>query len=289
MFVNWSSYNKKRGFGLIEILVVTTIISILSSVGAVATKQFRNKAKVAKVQAEIKGIGSEFEVYESGAGGYPNPEPGERKVYCIGSTDCAYKGKAVPTELGLESMPDFAVLDAFNGGEGLTQGYMYMSCGADEDICPPEDTALLFGLPEGDMIDIFDYEGDPYVDYNFFDWGDWGFDEFDWYNYDVYDGESGGNSTSFQCDPDTFPNGSFDIYGPLSTDTPLMASPYCSWNGAMAQYVCSPNSCEASYAEFTDMVNAVYFAPYCGQPPGPQYNPNCIEFAGQTKCKLACD
>lgn len=282
-----------KGFGLIEIMVTISIISVLSSVSAVATKQYRDKAKTAKVNQEVHQVEQALDIFRSTSDGFPNPEPGQRKLYCVGSTDCVLNGKSVPTQLNIETGEpgtggmEFDSLTAFSDDAGIDQGYMYLSCGSEEMVCSEEDTALIWSDSD---FDWYDWLGDDTfatgVEDNFDFWSFFGLNPNDYADY-VENGE--GESLSFVCDPDTFPHGSFDIYPPASTNNPLMESPYCSWDPQAGNYVCHSTSCEGSYAEFYGMVTAIYYAPYCGQAFGSQFNPSCIDFAGETRCRVPCE
>lgn len=275
--------SRKKGFGLIEILVVVSIVGILSSVGAVATKEFRTKAKVAKVQQETHTVESAFDVYQATSGGYPNPSPGERKAYCVGSNDCAFRGKAVTDQLSVDGMPVFEELIGFENDFGLTQGYMYVSCGDLTVTCEADDTALLYGLPEEEWLDIFgsDYE----FEYDDFDWGDWEWEEIDWGDYESYGG--GGTGQLAQCSPEDYTLRL--INDQISAPQPviMMSSTDCTWNATMGYSECDI-SCDAAASNFSDDVRGVYPFPYCGQSIGTQFNPNCVQFEGGTLCKDDC-
>jgi len=274
---------RKKGFGLIEILVVVSIVGILSSVGAVATKEFRTKAKVAKVQQETHSVESAFEVYQATAGGYPNPDPGERKVYCVGSNNCAFRGKAVSNELTMDGLPLFDELIGFENDYGLTQGYMYLSCGDLTETCDPYNTALLYGLPEEEWLSIFgsDYE----FEYDEFNWEDWGWMEIDWESFLAYGEEE--IEELAQCSPDAYTLRLINDQVSAQQPVILMSSSDCTWNETMEYFECSL-SCTDAATNFSEDVHGVYPYPYCGQPLGSQFNPNCITFEGEGICKTDC-
>ena len=67
---------KRKGFSLIEIIIVMVIIGILGSI--VAPKIFGNpnKAKKLKVQSELAGLSLALKMYESDHGKYPSQGQG---------------------------------------------------------------------------------------------------------------------------------------------------------------------------------------------------------------------
>ncbi len=60
-----------RGFTMIEILVVVTIIGLLAGVGAVSYSQFVKKARDARRQADLENVRSALEQYRSDVETYP--------------------------------------------------------------------------------------------------------------------------------------------------------------------------------------------------------------------------
>ena len=74
IFQRKETVNKKRisGFTLIELLVVITIIGVLTAAGLVYFVQAQKSARDAKRLADVKGIASAMEQYNtSGNAGYP--------------------------------------------------------------------------------------------------------------------------------------------------------------------------------------------------------------------------
>ena len=63
--------NKSKGFTLIELMVVISIISLLSSVVLASIKAAREKALLAKAVGEMKSLVNAVELYRSANGTYP--------------------------------------------------------------------------------------------------------------------------------------------------------------------------------------------------------------------------
>lgn len=62
-------FNRKRGFTLVEIMVVIAIVALLVSVAVVEGVQFRKQANESNCLANLKAIASGFEVYSARHGG----------------------------------------------------------------------------------------------------------------------------------------------------------------------------------------------------------------------------
>lgn len=63
----------KKGFTLVELLVVVAIIGLLAGIATVSVNSVRSKARDARRVADIKQIQNALELYYSGSGTYPNP------------------------------------------------------------------------------------------------------------------------------------------------------------------------------------------------------------------------
>ncbi len=64
---------KKKGFTLVEILVVMTIIAVLIGVGLVSYQGARKSSRDAKRKADLEQIRSALEIYRTDCKTYPNP------------------------------------------------------------------------------------------------------------------------------------------------------------------------------------------------------------------------
>ncbi len=70
MFKKKIKNNKNRGFALIELLVVMSIITFLSSVILVSLQSARNKAKVASIKTMATQLRNQAELYYNENGNY---------------------------------------------------------------------------------------------------------------------------------------------------------------------------------------------------------------------------
>lgn len=64
--------NKRRGFTLIEILVVTTIIGLFATMGFVSYVSFNQQARDARRKADLEQIRAVVEMYRSNNSTYPS-------------------------------------------------------------------------------------------------------------------------------------------------------------------------------------------------------------------------
>ncbi len=277
-----TSVSGNKGFGLIEIMVVVAIIGILAGGGVTATQHMRGKAQNAKVATEVHSVRQALEVDASTEGGFPNPFPSPtRRLYCVGSTECAFKGKAVPNRLpGVEGMPEFPALAAFSNDWGLDQGYIYMTCDDESEVCAPEDTALLYGTENQQWLHWLDDESASEIDDDF-DWGDWGID---WDSFDDWEEEEEEEEVDgYVCAPPEYPYGSFEAFA-LDHEEVMLRSPYCTYDSDNFRYVCS-NTCETADYHFQTIVLYESY-PYLHTS---QDLSRCVEYEGTVYCDTLDD
>ena len=159
--------NWKKAFTVVEVMLVVTIISVLSVVTISFISLSRDRAKEAKVQQEkvlVKGV---IEAYAAEHGGYPNPSTGGPKLYCIGGTNCAVKGRSVSNyidpQTGSTAVVGFQLGDliSFTDESGLlSQGFVYASCGTADAYCTAENSGLLYPQSDDVLSSYFDGGGD---------------------------------------------------------------------------------------------------------------------------------
>lgn len=68
---------KNKGFTLIEILVVATIIGLLSVVGIISYSQFTKTARDARRKSDVENIRTALESYKSNTNCYPKEDTGD--------------------------------------------------------------------------------------------------------------------------------------------------------------------------------------------------------------------
>ena len=64
-------HSKKKGFTIVELLIVVVVIGILASIVTVAYSGITQSARDSKRQADMKSIESALELYHIDNGGYP--------------------------------------------------------------------------------------------------------------------------------------------------------------------------------------------------------------------------
>lgn len=65
---------KKNGFTMIELLVVTTIIIVISTIGLISFRQTGQNARNGKRKADLENIRSALVLYRSDNGSYPDTD-----------------------------------------------------------------------------------------------------------------------------------------------------------------------------------------------------------------------
>lgn len=72
--------NRSKGFTLIELMVVISIITLLSSVVLASVKTAREKAQITKTVAEMKSLQQALELYRNQFGVYPQDNAGDDEL-----------------------------------------------------------------------------------------------------------------------------------------------------------------------------------------------------------------
>lgn len=89
--MHYKSTNYHRGFTLLELLVVISIIALLSSVMLASFAQVKTKASNSQTLAEVNEYQTAFEQYYIDYGRYPaDTSPGD-SIRCIGHYNSANK------------------------------------------------------------------------------------------------------------------------------------------------------------------------------------------------------
>ena len=64
-------YRKKKGFTLVELMVVIIILAVLTAIAIPSYMALRNRARVAAAQSEMKNIATALELYMADLEAYP--------------------------------------------------------------------------------------------------------------------------------------------------------------------------------------------------------------------------
>ncbi len=78
----------KKGFTLVELLVVVSIISLISSVVLATVQTAKQKGIASGIVSNVKQYMIAFEQYYNDNGGYPNPL-GTAGMMCLGTAGCS--------------------------------------------------------------------------------------------------------------------------------------------------------------------------------------------------------
>ncbi len=77
-----SSHNIKRGFTLVELLIVIAILSILSTLGLANFQTARSKARDLTRKSDLQSIAKSLEAYANDHRGYPLSDATELTIVC---------------------------------------------------------------------------------------------------------------------------------------------------------------------------------------------------------------
>ncbi|MCA9362773.1 type II secretion system protein [Candidatus Kaiserbacteria bacterium] len=121
------------GFTMIEILVVITIISLLTSVLFYSTTKARNKAKVIRAFNDIQQIETALHVYQQDAGSWPTVTTGPERNYGVNFTDiltctsgCLFPGFVDYMSDVPEDLSQFSILSYHNKGAAYQCGEAHL-------------------------------------------------------------------------------------------------------------------------------------------------------------------
>lgn len=107
---------KAKGFTLVELLVVISIIAILSVVGITIFSSVQKSARDTRRKADLRAIAGALEIYKNNTGTYP-----------LAATGWRYSTQAQPWIPGLDStyMPAIPTDPKNSGGTPQSGGYAY--------------------------------------------------------------------------------------------------------------------------------------------------------------------
>ena len=67
--------NGSKGFTLIELMVSVAIVAILVAISIPAYSQFKEKAKIAQAQSDLKGLQTAIQILATDTDSWPGPNP----------------------------------------------------------------------------------------------------------------------------------------------------------------------------------------------------------------------
>ncbi len=97
--------NKQRGFTLVELIFVVTIIGILAGIVVVNAVSQRDKAIRARAKTDIVSIGNALDIYYADNGFYPSTQQGLQALITEPSTPPAPHNWNGPYLKGKKSVP----------------------------------------------------------------------------------------------------------------------------------------------------------------------------------------
>ena len=150
--------NRQRGFTLVELLVVSASIGLLSTIGVVSLNQARAKARDAKRLSDVRQLSSILELFYNGQQAYPfSPvagtqmslagAPGISGVICDAGT-IGVVAAAATTPTCASGATLLATIPIPNAGTG-TQEYRYYGYLTSPAPAPPSSTAVGAQLCDG--------------------------------------------------------------------------------------------------------------------------------------------
>ncbi len=161
----------QRGFSLIELIVVTSIIALLASVVLVSFTQFRYKANNARRLAEIQSVKKSLELYYISHLRYPDPDGDGCGGWDTGNTSMPFfSGRGMESNFAGQNPP----IDITKSGN--CQGYRYYLYPAGSYGCPVNrGDYYVLGITDMDTTE-YPYPGSPGWSCPGRDWQQ----EFDW-------------------------------------------------------------------------------------------------------------
>lgn len=160
-----------RGFSLIELIVVISIIAVLASIVLVSYTQFRERANNEKRLSEIQSVKKALELYYISNLRYPDPDGDGCGSWDTGNATLPlFNGRGMESNFAGKSGP--VDITKF----GTCQGYRYYLYPAGSYGCPESRGAFyVLGITDMDSTD-FPYPGSPGFSCPGRDWQQ----EFDW-------------------------------------------------------------------------------------------------------------
>jgi len=119
-----SHVNKTKGFTLVELLVVVTIISVLASIAAVSYSRFIKQSRDARRKTDIEQVRAAIELFRNFNGAYPTSQASPGLAFGVGALNDA---AAVPTIQYMSKIPADPMPTPYK--------YYYTSTGSTYSLC----------------------------------------------------------------------------------------------------------------------------------------------------------